>query len=56
MKMVSNGIENQLFDVVVMIEPMPGQPSFTFTLDRSKHLNLGLFLSEVCSVSKVRTD
>ncbi len=39
-----------------MIEPMATQPSFTFVLDRKKHVNLGAFLQEVCSVSKVRTD
>ena len=39
-----------------MIEPMPGQPSFTFMLNRAKHLNLTLFLKEVCEQSKVRTD
>ncbi len=39
-----------------MIEAMPGKPCFSFILDRAKHVNLTLFLKEVCQQSNVKTD
>lgn len=44
MRQVSTDQVNLRFEVRVMIEPMAGQPSFNFVLDRAKHINLGAFL------------
>jgi hypothetical protein len=49
-------VDQQRFEVSVLIEAMPGQPSFNFILDRAKHVNLTLFLKEVCQLSNVKTD
>jgi hypothetical protein len=42
--------------VQVLIEAMPDRPSYTFMLDRSKHVLLGHFLKEVCQQTNIRTD